>query len=151
MGCFCRAQTNTCRVPFDSAWPRSSLFFPHQLPRLRQLFCPISLCPCPPLLTPFPNWATYPVSYHLATLCLHAAPHSQIIHPKKLEQTPLPVPESALSQEVRVLPPPHSRELYSTRSTIFYWCCQVCCAHRAAFGFIFSAMTRWSEGRSFSK
>lgn len=34
------------------------------------------------MLTPFPNPSTYPVSYHLATLCLYAATQSQIIHPK---------------------------------------------------------------------
>lgn len=137
MGCFCRARPNTCRVLFDSAWPHSSLFFPHQifqptLPRLRQLFCHISSrLQC--LVDPFPQ-----LDY---LSCLLPPRHPQIIHPKKLEQTPLPVPESALSQDVRVLPPPHGREPYSTSSTIFYWCCQVYCAHRAAFIFIFSAMT----------
>lgn len=69
-------------------------------------FSVTSRCVFCALLTPFPDWSTYPVSYHLAALCLLAPARGQITHPKKLEQTPRHVPESGLSQDVRVLPPP---------------------------------------------
>lgn len=135
-------------VVFDTIRPQSPPSFSHQVFKptplwLRQPFCHISSCLlC--LVEPVHQLTYQSCLYHLPTLCLLAPMHSQTIHPKKLEQTPLHVPESALSQDVHVLPsPPRSCELYGNTSfTIFYWCCLAYYAQKTAFEGIFSAMTQ---------
>lgn len=95
------------------------------------------------MLTPFPNPSTYPVSYHLATLCLYTATHSQIIHPKNWSRHLfMSLSQTCHKMYVSSHHHHHIAESFragrSTNFTIFYWCFQVYYAHKKAlFTFIY--------------
>lgn len=129
MGCFCCAQTITCWVLFDSAWPHC-FFFSHirSSKRRSRRFASFSvtshyvfgasLTPFPPTGPPIPSRTTSPPCAGVPRRTVRSS--IQRSWSRRLFLS-LSQPCHKMYASSRR----HRPELYSTSSTIFYWCCHI--------------------------